>query len=385
MSKLKFLIITSLSILLVSCWQIKPENVKNEDIQEKITTCWIISCEYKEKLLTLKEDWKLNLGNLKFYEDRFKIIYWQNKTYEKLLENREFQKFAEDLNIEFFNCPWDFKYCSEKKWKYSEDEMNYIFYIFIPDLVVKNIDAEKLGWQNIENTIQSIRRKDFINDDTKNSIIKAFWFDLKDKLNSISIQNIDKNKLKNDKEYFNEVFFKYWSWLYYNFTEESEKINSQIKWISEEQFEEIQKITNEAFYEKIKKLWIEKKDFLSMLNENEIIGKLEKNIYELNKTYSIDKKIPQNRFYRDDEVNIFNEKKLENTKKELFWENKNYIINLVEIKNNINLLYLINDDENLAYLPNILKKLESEDIYSLINIYEYLAENINIDNIKNKN
>lgn len=385
MSKLKFLIIISLSILLVSCWQIKPENVKNEDIQEKITTCWIISCEYKEKLLTLKEDWTLNLGNLKFYEDRFKIIYWQNKTYEKLLENREFQKFVEDLNIEFFNCPWDFKYCSEKKWKYSEDEMNYIFYIFIPDLVVKNIDTEKLGWQNIENTIQSIRRKDFINDDTKKSIIKAFWFDLKDKLNSISIQNIDKNKLKNDKEYFNEVFFKYWSWLYYNFTEESEKINSQIKWISEEQFEEIQKITNEAFYEKIKKLWIEKKDFLSMLNENEIIGKLEKNIDELNKTYSIDKKIPQNRFYRDDEVNIFNEKKLENTKKELFWENKNYIINLVEIKNNINLLYLINEDENLAYLPNILKKLESEDIYSLINIYEYLAENINIDNIKNKN
>lgn len=385
MSKLKFLIIISLSILLVSCWQIKPENVKNEDIQEKITTCWIISCEYKEKLLTLKEDWKLNLGNLKFYEDRFKIIYWQNKTYEKLLENREFQKFAEDLNIEFFNCPWDFKYCSEKKWKYSEDEMNYIFYIFIPDLVVKNIDAEKLGWQNIENTIQSIRRKDFINDDTKNSIIKAFWFDLKDKLNSISIQNIDKNKLKNDKEYFNEVFFKYWSWLYYNFTEESEKINSQIKWISEEQFEEIQKITNEAFYEKIKKLWIEKKDFLSMLNENEIIKNLKKNINELNQNYSINKKIPINRFYRDDEVNIFNEKKLENTKKELFWENKNYIINLVEIKNNINLLYLINEDENLAYLPNILKKLESEDIYSLINIYEYLAENINIDNIKNKN
>ena len=385
MSKLKFLIIISLSILLVSCWQIKPENVKNEDIQEKITTCWIISCEYKEKLLTLKEDWKLNLGNLKFYEDRFKIIYWQNKTYEKLLENREFQKFAEDLNIEFFNCPWDFKYCSEKKWKYSEDEMNYIFYIFIPDLVVKNIDAEKLGWQNIENTIQSIRRKDFINDDTKNSIIKTFWFDLKDKLNSISIQNIDKNKLKNDKEYFNEVFFKYWSWLYYNFTEESEKINSQIKWISEEQFEEIQKITNEAFYEKIKKLWIEKKDFLSMLNENEIIKNLKKNINELNQNYSINKKIPINRFYRDDEVNIFNEKKLENTKKELFWENKNYIINLVEIKNNINLLYLINEDENLAYLPNILKKLESEDIYSLINIYEYLAENINIDNIKNKN
>lgn len=385
MNKIKFIIIAFLLAILVGCSQIKPEKIEDKNTQEKITTCWIISCELKEKLLALKEEWKLKLDNLKFYEDRFKVIYWQNKTYDKLINSREFQKFVEDINIDFFNCPWDFKYCSEKKWKYSEDEMNYVFYIFIPDLVVKNIDIEKLNWQNIENTIQSIRRKDFINNDTKNSIIKGFWFDLKDKLNNIDIQNIDKNKLKVDKNYFNEIFFTYWSWIYYKFTEESEKINSQIKWISEEQFEEIQTINNKIFYEKIKELWIEKEEFLSMLDENEIIKNLKKNINELNKNYSINKKIPLNRFYRDDEVNIFNEKNLEKTKKELFWENKNYIVNLIEIRDNINLLYLINEDENLAYLPNILKKLEWEDIYSLINIYEYLAENINSDIIKSKN
>lgn len=385
MNKIKFIIIAFLLAILVGCSQIKPEKIEDKNIQEKITTCWIVSCELKEKLLALKEEWKLKLDNLKFYEDRFKVIYWQNKTYDKLINSREFQKFVEDINIDFFNCPWNFKYCSEKKWKYSEDEINYVFYIFIPDLVVKNIDIEKLNWQNIENTIQSIRRKDFINDDTKNSIIKGFWFDLKDKLNNIDIQNIDKNKLKVDKKYFNEIFFTYWSWIYYKFTEESEKINSQIKWISEEQFEEIQSINNKIFYEKIKELWIKKEEFLSMLDENEIIKNLKKNINELNKNYSINKKIPLDRFYRDDEVNIFNEKNLEKTKKELFWENKNYIVNLIEIRDNINLLYLINEDENLAYLPNILKKLEWEDIYSLINIYEYLAENINSDIIKSKN
>lgn len=377
--------------LLLWCWKITPEinNKNNESVSliKDFETCWIISCDLKEKLIILKEEWKINFKNLDFYEKKFNLIYKKNWNYENLIRDKEFHKFVEDFNIEFFSCPWDFRYCDWKKEKYNENEMNYIFYIFIPNLVINNIDYKNTDWIEVENIIQSIRRKDFLDDDFKNSIIKKFSIDLKNKLNTIDLNYIDKNLLKNNKEYFKEIFFKSWTWIYNIFITESQKINSKIKWISEKQFEEIQKLTNIIFYEKINELWINKEYFLSILNEENILNNIKRNLDELNKNFSLNEKILNNRFYRDDEIFIFNENNIENTKKDIFWKNKNYILNLIEIKNNINLLYLLNEEWNLFYLPNILEKLESEniDVYLLINLYEYLIDNMNLEEINQIN
>lgn len=374
-----------LILLISSCSKIQPEITKNNqdmtqeknEIHKSSNACWIITCETMESLSKLEEEWKLKLPDLKYYRDRFSVIAKKYPKVEELLESQEFKKYTNDLNIDFFSCSWDFHYCEPKNRNYWYNETNYLFYVFIPSIVIEQYSwKEWITEEEKEDIIQALKRKDFMVNDVKNNLIDKYKDDLRQKINKIDFSYIDRKKLKEDKLYFNEIILSPGTWLYDKLIYESQ--HTGINWQSEEQMEEIIQSTIDIFYKKLEELWISKKYFDKIVNINDTINDLKNTTLLLNKKYSLENKMPVDRFYRNDELYIFNEKNIKNFESEVFWNDKNYLKDVLKIRHDTYLLFLLWGEENLFFLPNRMNKLNFDNWFIATNIFEY-TKNLNID------
>jgi hypothetical protein len=88
--------------------------------------------------------------------------------------------------------------------------------------------------------------------------------------------------------------------------------------------------------------------------------------------------MPVDRFYRNDELYIFNEKNIKNFESEVFWNDKNYLKDVLKIRHDTYLLFLLWGEENLFFLPNRMNKLNFDNWFIATNIFEY-TKNLNID------
>lgn len=382
---LSFLLLIS---VLSACSKIQPEvhkNINNDivNIEEYKATkngkaCGIITCEAQDNLSRLHEDWKLILPDLGYYKKRFSIIAGKYQRTDELLESSEFKQFVEDLNIDFFSCKWDIHDCGWEVKKYWPDETNYLFYVFIPMMVIEEYPSKK--WKTdleTESIIQSIKRKDFIIDEVKDSFIGKNEEELREKFQKIDISSVDKKKLKEDREYFKQIVLSPRTGLYGKLIDESITGTSWVG-VWEDQMEQIMDITIRIFYEKLAELGITEKDLRKHIAIDEVILDLEKNITLMNTKYSLGKKIPIDRFYRNDELYIFNEKNIKDFESTTFWNDKGFIDDVLEIKHGTYLLFLLWKDENMFFLPNRLGRLNSSNNFILTNIFEY-SKHANFD------
>lgn len=383
---IRFIFIGILLVLLSSCWKIQPDTKITEEkvIQNKVTTprnlvhnietfeCGIITCNQKDILAILKDGWNLKLPNLDYYKKRFWVLIDRYKTFETLVSAPDYQKFVEDLNIEFFNCSGDFRNCDAKEKKYDQETMNYLFYLYIPQMV---IEEYKKRWTTdmimIEDVIQSIKRKDYTIRQLKDSVIEQYAWDLENKYKNLDLTYIDKAKLKSDNEYFKKIILWNGDGLFYKFLNETQ--NVKLNRISEEQMEEILNDTFTVFFHKLDLLWISKEEFNKKLSKLEVENKLKDKINKITQKYKLDTKLPKDRFLRNDELYIFNKNNISKFEKETFWESE-FLPEIKEIRDLSYLLYVLWEEENLFFFPNLVKELKFDNNYIYLNLFDYAKQ-----------
>lgn len=387
---MKLLYILSIFLLLTSCTKIQPlisstnidknvieENINNESGNEKHSkVCWINSCELSDTLSEKYELWELNLPDLSYYKDRFSILLSQFPTKNKLIESSYFHEFVNDLNYDFFWCKWNIYECT---WSipYWKDETNYLFYIFIPLMVIDNNLNEKwwTDWE-IETIIQSIKRKDF--DSTMEKEVKIYKYKEKIKkiISEIQIEKIDTNKLKNDNKYFEKIILDNKNWLHDKIISEIYNIN--IDWEEEWQMDEIVDFTTWELFKLLEQLSITKELFINKIIEintynkkeyiiKSIISDLNKKINNLDFSYL---NLPNDRYLRNDELYIFKNPEL--------YSNQQTNENLLYIRHKILLLFTLWKEEKLYDIINRLSQYNFEKKFLLTNIFKY-SKYIKID------
>lgn len=363
---------------LSSCSQIKPEIptdsgavIVEHTAFKSAHACGIITCEAQDNLSKLQEEGRLKLPNLEYYRKRFSLIADRYADVNALIESSEFKKFVEDVNIDFFSCEGDVHLCEPKSQKYWYNETNYLYYVFVPSIVIDEYQ-KKPGKTDmeIEDIIQSIKRKDFIIEGIKDSYVTHYDDKVKERLQKLDISYIDKNRLKSDKEYFKQVIFAPWIWLYDKFIFDASADTDWV-WVNEEQVERITEINIAAFYDKMKELWIEKDYIENITSIDEVISDMKTTTESLNRKFSLDKKIPIDRFYRNDELFIFNDKNRKDFEMQTFWENKDFIQDVMRIRHDTYMLFLLGKNENLFFLPNRLNRMNFENGFIATNIFEY--------------
>lgn len=375
------LVIFSLVFLLTSCNQIQPDNKKVSETSQKPTPmvnktetyeCWIVSCNEKDALFILKESGNLQLPDLEYYKKRFWVLIDRYKTFETLVSAPDYQKFVTDINIEFFNCSWDFRYCESKEKKYDEETMNYLFYMYLPQMVIEEYSARGVNdMLMIEDVIQSIKRQDYTIREIKDSVIEKFASDIDKKYEKIDLSYIDKEKLKNDSEYFKDIVLWKWDWLFYKIR--SEVQNVSLNRISEEQMEQLLNHTYDVFFHQLEKLWIKKDEFYSKISKEEIEKEIKNKVNAANTKYNLNKLLPNNRFLRNDELYIFNKNNISKFEKQAFWDAQ-FLSEMTEIRDLSYLLAIVWNEENLFFYPNLVKELKFENNYLYLNLFDYLKQ-----------
>lgn len=379
----KILIVLILISLLSSCSKIQTEDqIKNNQktSYKWIETCWINSCNLKIFLEEEYKKWKLNLPNLDKYRERFKTLLDIYKNKDELIASSDFQKFASDINKDFFWCEWDIYKCSWTN-PYWYNETNYLFYIFIPNMVVDEYIIKRwLKEADAETVIQAIKRKDFVSYEEKEVKIELYKKQLKDLIKTMDLSKIDKNRLWKDLNYFNEIIMHPVTWIHDNIIKEIYSI--KIDWEEWDQIDRIVSITLNEFYDLMNKLWISKEKIISNIRQTywfksndineDLIKRLGIKIKLMNKTYNLDWKIPSDRYFRNDELYVFTKEN-----RDLFiqnlseWEIDNFNKDSLYIRHFILLLFNLGREQDLYFLTDRLKKENFEEKFILTNVFKY--------------
>ena len=365
-------------------WETKELSSKNEDDFE---SCGITSCGFKDDLNEKYAQWKLNLPNLDIYTKRFTTLVMQYPEKEKLIESNDFQNFTQALNADFFWCKDDLYTC-EWTQPYWEDETNFLFYIFIPTIVVEaNLESKWWTPGQVEAVIQAIKRKDFDSEAQKDIKVSIYKNKIDNLISSIDISQIDTQRLLSDNAYFNEIILDGSTGLHDRIMSESYGIN--IDWEEDYQLDEIMMHTIDSFYILLEKLWVSKELFVEKIIEingysskqdilksiyddlNTMVSSWEKNFTKVLNNKENNLFIPNNRYYRNDELYMFTQ--------EWLYRDDNLNNYLVELRHKILLIFNLWSDQKLYELTNRLSQYKFEKKFLLTNIYKY-SKYIKIEN-----
>lgn len=376
-----FLIIT-LSFLIFSCsWKNNEISINNStetqswettsSKDEKVVynwaiklgkeTCWEKTCALTEYLEKLEQDWIINIEKTKYFQKRFWVIlskYGNNK--EVFLKQPDYQKFVDDFYAEFFPCDRKIEICHNKG-KYTNDEQNFIWYIFLPQMVW--VEFENLRWWNpddSESVIQSIRRKYYATYDEKVAAMKVWEDKTKKAATSFDLSSIDKEKLKTDTDYFHQVILTPQAWL---FDTIATNCLTPIPWPEKGQNTDARNYAIWLFFSKLKDLWIPKEDFMNKIwTSEENFKKLETKLKEVDERYGLRNKVPSDRFLTHAEIANFYIENLADYNE--FW---NFNRDALEVKHLV-LLQFVYDIEELYQMDTRVEYFNSD--------YNFLWENV---------
>ena len=237
---------------------------------------------------------------LKKFDERFKnISAW--KTYVQLIKDKDYQTWVKDIN----------QLIEKEKKQGHEDVVNYIYYNFIWDTVLKYLknysDLEK------DLVIQSIRRLDFNTLVDKNyytQLMKDYVDEKYYKPILEELKNIDSKKLDTDKEYFWKIMLDPQNGIFYRIFKNRYDWNKT--WIGfkpeflENQFVDFLSQRFEQILAKLgyDKAWFKKKvfEYYNINSLKELAWLIRKDFENINKKYDLKKLwIPTDRFFRMDE------------------------------------------------------------------------------------
>lgn len=369
----KIFIFLFFSIFLFSCWNEntitqtelsshtikndstkKTDDISNYTILPSADACGIISCELKKYLEDKEATNKLNLEKAQYFQKRFWTMLARYGKKDVLIKTQEYQKFVQDFHQEYFS------------WKsiYTYDEKNFIWYIFLPRMVSSEFMDKWLNTENgdIESVVQSIKEKYFGTYDEKQMVVQAYKDNLVLKAKNLDISGIDKEKLKTDKKYFEEIILTPWSWIYDKLVWWIVDIIWPEKW----QMKEIVLFSEDVFFNKLKELWIEKKYFYEIVwTSEDNFKKANKKLLEIDKKYWLSKKVPSDRYLRHEEIlnYVFNN----------VWDfNKKGDFNgdILEIKH-YNLLQYSFPDEALYNMNSRVSKYNVPNNFLIENMFKY--------------
>lgn len=400
----KYLILMLSIFILFSCSKIEPEKIDSNKvvIKEKDTrvfpnsipeeyqknpwiSCWTHSCDM-DKYLREKfwDGWKIPW--LSTYKERLWILLDKYSNHYDLIISDDLKKFTDDYYLEYFWCEWSVYNCSYEKRKYDEDILNYVFYIYIPQMVIDEYIVKRwwddMNWEDI---IQAIKRKDFASNDLKESQVALFPQKLADFIDkNIDLNSFDKERLLSDNDYFYEKILKPNTWLHdVIFLKMVDPAYIILDWTQEWQLEKLARSTVKQFYELSWKIWITKEvleqkvkeiywyDKSVNINEslkNDVLAKSE----EMIKKYELDKKMMSDRYLRYDELYIYTWDNFENTFKKYawIWKEVDFYKDVWEIWSRELLLFNFWLEEEYYYLPPRLKFYASKNTFYITNIFK---------------
>lgn len=373
MKKILIILFITSFFLLSSCFKNDEiKEIKNNITQENNNfwtvllwekSCWEKTCNLQEYLQNLKLNWKISkeaVKNMDYYQKRLWFLLDKYKEKNILLKAQDYQKFVDDFYEEFFPCEYVIKIC-DKVWKYFQDEQNYFLYIYLPWMVAEET-LEKRWWngQDYDDLTQSIKRKYYLTDYEKEAWMKLRKEKLIKKVQDFDFNNIDKEKLKIDENYFKEIILMPEIWLYDYIIS---LIPTPITRPTIEQLQYARNLAINLFFTKLSNLWIQKEYFYEIIwTSQENFEKLNKELNIINNKYSLINKIPLDRYLTHAEIVKFfmlNESE--------FNQNWNFRKDMLTIRHYILLQY--------AY--------ENEDLWNMItrssyynSKYNFLWENI---------
>lgn len=387
---------------IIACTKIQPinNNISNKNINStseiinenkwKIA-CWIISCDYKSYIN--ETYWKIDkIDELDTYQKRLSILLKQYTDASKLIKSKEFEIFTNDLYLKYFWCKWSVYNCdNNKNNKYTDDELNYIFYIFIPKIVIDEY-VIKMWWdeQIAENIIQAIKRKDFKTNIFRDVKLKIYKEKLEKYISKIDLTKVDVEKLLIDNYYFYDLILKPNSWLHDKILNQS--VNAKwFDWAHWEQLKTITSITTDSFYKKISTLWISKNLFKQKIIEiywynsnkdiiNQIKEDLNKKMSIMEKKYNLKKTTLSNRYFRNDELYVLNKDNYQKTLENISWWGNNlndYYNDISEIWSKVLLIFNLWVEQEYYYLPKRLQLYNNENTFLITNtfkIYKYIEK-----------
>lgn len=378
---MKKLFLIGICLFLTSCKnqiEVKNNNIwekenisTNQKNQEKVVsgnkiypwikTCWIITCALQEYLEKQELDWKFNIWKTKYIQNRFSSLIDRFSNKDTLVKTDDFKSFVKDFHKEFFS--WDLSY--------SYDEKNYIWYIFLPKMVNEEyVEKRSLDWQDAESIVQAIKEKYFLDFEQKEAIIQVYKDDLVERIKNIDFGKIDKNKLKIDNAYFEQIILKPQDGLY---DQVFQNITSII-WPERWQLRKLTVFTADLFFSKLKELWISKDEFFKNIwTSKDVFKKIETKTKQMNSTYWLSTKIPYDRYIRHDEKITYIFNNLEEFNKK--W---NFNKDTLELRHLILLQYSF-PDEKLYNMPERVAQFDSASNFMTEDLYTYSKS---LNNIK---
>lgn len=364
-----------IAFLISSCWKETPQPssdlLDSETKKEAFVYTWAVklgketcgekTCALVTYLQDLENQWKVNMEKADYFQKRFGILldkYHNDK--EVFLKQPDYQKFVDDFYKEYFPCDRKIEICHNKG-KYSFDDQNFFRYLFIPRMVGYEFEVKR--WWNAddsESVIQSIRRKYYATYDEKVAALKVWSDKAKKSVNDFDIWSIDKEKLKTDENYFNQVIMTPQSGL---FDVAASNCLTPIPWPEKWQNTQARNIAIWLFFEKLEKLGITKDDFMKKIwSSEENFAKLEKKLKEIDEKYNLRNQIPSDRFLTHAEIANFYMGNLDNFNK--FWV---FNRDALEVKHLV-LLQFLYDNDDLYNMDSRVALFNSE--------YNFLWENV---------
>lgn len=372
----KIFLLWFLLFFLYSCWKENIDNKINliEELDNNITfypsseNCWIISCDLQKYLEKKLQKWDFKIDKLDYFEKRLSILLMRFKDRDLLLKNKDFKNFVDEFYKEFFY--WDNIY--------SYDEQNFIWYIYLPRMVANTFENNNIIDDNnfLESILNSIKERYFITSYEKEVFVKNFKNNINEIIKNINLKNINKENLKIDENYFNEIFLTPNSWLYDKIMSPVLDLADMLYW-DEILLKELKEYSLNQFFIILNNLNIEKKLFFEIMwNSEENISKLEQKINFINNKYQIFSKIPNDRYLRHDEIIKY-----------IIWNidefNKNWNFNkdILDIKHFI-LLQFSYENSQMQTMSWRLNKYNSINNFIIENLFKYskwLPKDINLN------
>ncbi|MCK9272563.1 hypothetical protein M0P65_03380 [Candidatus Gracilibacteria bacterium] len=374
----KIFLITILSVTLASCGNQVAEktnqNIQNNPVVEKktnstktggentvgenkiypdIKTCGIITCALQSYLEKQEQDQKFNFSKTQYFEERFGTLLDRFKDKDTLLRTPEYQNFVKDFHSEFFAGNSIYNY----------DEKNFIWYIFLPRMVNQEF-VQKRGGDEIdsESIIQSIKEKYYATLDEKKAIAQVYKDDLTEKAKNIDLTKIDKNKLKEDKTYFEQIILAPKTGIYDQIFNE---ITTPI-WPERGQLKDITEFTTGVFFSKILDLGISKQDFFDHIGTSQDnFKKLDEKVKQMDEKYSLKQKVPSDRYLRHDEIVSYIFSNLSD-----FNKKGDFNKDVLELRH-YTLLQYCYPDEKLYSMPERVARFNSVNNFMAENLYKY--------------
>jgi len=318
------------------------------------------------------------------------IVKW--KTYVQIIKDKNYQDWVKTVNqlIE--------KYKSQGK----EDIVNYIYYTFIPQEVLKYLsnftDLEK------DLVIQSIRRIDFNTLTDKNYITQLMKDYVDEKYYKPilkELSGIDAKRLDTDINYFRKIMLDPQNWIFYRIFKNRYDWNKT--WIGfkpeflENQFvdflsQRFEQILGRLWYDKN---WFKKKvfEYYNINSLKELADLIRQDYLNIKQKYNLDKLgIPTDRFFRMDERRfLFKEDGLHSylyKTLEKQWKLNEFKKDIKEFRLKMYLLSYLWKDINLfnhKVRANFIDPELGPGIQNLFRVWRYVDEVMKLDlNIKEK-